>query len=116
MKIIVLSIISVNFRSIHWQGAENELNQGPCKMCHFGRKMIFMDLGCLGPLVVDLGRVFGAVAALPRNFIGLWCLYVAHRAGISGIALLEEKYYSPGVIFRSRGGKTIYDFWMVFRS
>ena len=89
-EIIILFIISVSFRSIHWQGAENEQRQGPCKMDYFGRKMIFMDLGCLGPLVVDLGCVFCSVAALPRNFIGLWCLYVAHRAGISGIALLEE--------------------------
>ena len=49
-----------------------------------------MDLGCLGPLVVDLGRVFCFVAALPRNFIGLWGVHVAHRAGVSGIALLES--------------------------
>ena len=77
-EIIVLSIISVSFRSIHWQGAENELGQGPCKMYHFGRKMIFMDLGCLGPLVVDLGRVFRAVAPLPRNAIRLWsvCMWL----------------------------------------
>ena len=60
------------------------------KMCHFGRKIFFMDLGCLGPLVVDLGRVFGAVAPLPRNSIQYLYLYVAHRAGISGIALLES--------------------------
>ena len=79
-----------SFSPIHWQGAENELTQGPCKMYHFGRKMIFMDLGCLGPLVVDLGRVFGAVAPLPRNSIRYLCLDVAHRAGISGIALLES--------------------------
>ena len=61
-EIIILFIISVNFRSIHWQGAENEHGQGPCKMYHFGRKMIFMDLGCLGPLVVDLGCVFFALS------------------------------------------------------
>ena len=76
MKIIELFIISVSFRSIHWQGAENELRQGPCKMYHLERKMIFMDLGCLGPLVVDLGCVFCSVAALPRNFIGLWNVYM----------------------------------------
>ncbi len=89
-EIIVLSIISVSFRSIHWQGAENEYHQGPSKMGNFGRKMISMDLGCLGPLVVDLGRVFRAVAALPRNAIRYLYLDVAHRAGISGIALLES--------------------------
>ena len=77
-EIIVLFIISVSFRSIHWQGAEIDFHQGRCKMCHFGRKMIFMDLGCLGPLVVDLGRVFGAVAPLPRNAIRLWnvCMWL----------------------------------------
>ena len=77
-EIIILFIISESFRSIHWQGAENEYPQGPCEMCHFGRKMIFMDLGCLGPLVVDLGRVFGAVAPLPRNAIRLWsvCMWL----------------------------------------
>ena len=77
-EIIVLFIISVSFRSIHWQGAEIDLSQGPSRMCHFGRKMIFMDLGCLGPLVVDLGRVFGAVAPLPRNAIRLWsvCMWL----------------------------------------
>ena len=50
----------------------------------------FMDLVCLGVLVVDLGRVFRAVAPLPRNSIRYLCLDVAHRAGISGIALLES--------------------------
>ena len=77
-EIIILSIISVNFRSIHWHGAENELGQGPCKMYHFGRKMFFMDLGCLGPLVVDLGCVFRAVVPLPRNAIRFWsvCMWV----------------------------------------
>ena len=59
-------------------------------MCHFVRKMLFIDLGCLGPLVVDLGRVCGAVAPLPRNSIRLWSVHVARRAGISGIALLEN--------------------------
>ena len=52
--------------------------------------MIVIDLLCLGPLVVALGRVFGAGAPLPRNSIRYLCLYVAHRAGIRGIALLES--------------------------
>ena len=77
-EIIILFIISENLRSIHWQGAEIEQRQGSSKMFHFGRKMIFIDLGCLGPLVVDLGCVFCSVAALPRNFIGLWnvCMWL----------------------------------------
>ena len=77
-EIIILFIISESFRSIHWQGAEIDYYQGPCKMYYFGRKMIFMDLGCLGPLVVDLGCVFCCVAALPRNFIRLWsvCMWL----------------------------------------
>ncbi len=57
-EIIVLSIIFVSFRSIHWQGAENELGQGPCEMGHFGRKMICHGFGVFGPAGGGFGMCF----------------------------------------------------------
>ena len=59
-------------------GSGNRVKTRSVQNVSFWKKMIFMDLGCLGPLVVDLGCVFCSVAALPRNFIGLWsvCMWL----------------------------------------
>ena len=57
-EIIILFIISVSFRSIHWQGAENELGQGQCKMADFGCKIIFHGFGVFGPAGGRFGVCF----------------------------------------------------------
>ena len=51
-----------------------------------------MEYVVLSPLVGDIFVFLCAGAPLPRNSIRHWCLYVAHRAGISGIALLENNF------------------------
>ena len=76
--------------------------------------MIFMDLGCLGPLVVDLGRVFRAVAPLPRNSIRLWSVHVARRAGIKRNRPARRVILQPRGDFQVEGWQNNFGFLVGF--